>query len=535
MSQGTAALAPKANKIPFLFLLRYNTVMRATTPSYIAEFPLRTSAANERVLAVRLEAARHIYNACLGEALKRLALMRQSTDWQAARALPKGTARTALFKAAIARYGFTAASIQKHAEACRDACWIGAHLGSHDTQTTSLRAFTAVQKHAFGKRGRPRFKGCGRLHSVEGKGDAVIRLRWQDDKPVVLWDGLVLPLLRDPRDRDGWQEQALSCRTKYVRVLRRSVRGRTRWFAQLVQEGLAPRKERWPVGEGVIGLDLGPSTIAAVSETDAILERFCPTLADMDRIILRLQRAMDRSRRATNPDAFSADGTYHRGARITVRSRRYHLLQARKADLERRLPAERKRAHGELANRVLAQGNLINTEKISYRSFQKAFGRSVKRRAPSLFVSILKRKAASAGASVIEFVTRTTRLSQFSHDTGAYVKKPLSQRWHMFADGSRVQRDLYSAWLARFVDRDRLDASQCCAHWAAAEPLLRRAASGFYQSTSGAGFACPHVRQGVRADRPSKRAGRRAEAADAVAQARAAERTGPGTPRTPAL
>jgi Probable transposase. len=488
--------------------------MRAKPPSFIAEFPLRTSAADERVLAVRLEAARQIYNACLDQTLRRLALLRQSKDWQAAHAMPKGKERTAMFKATIARFGFTSASIQKHAETCRDSCWIGQHLGSHDTQTTSLRAFTAVQMHAFDKRGRPRFKGRNRLHSVEGKGDAVIRLRWQDEKPVVLWDGLVLPLQRDPRDRDGWQEQALSCRTKYVRVLRRNVRGRTRWYAQLVQEGQPPRKERRPVGEGVVGLDLGPSTIAAVSEADATLELFCPTVADMDRVIRRFQRAMDRSRRATNPDVFNPDGTYRRVARIAVRSRRYRRLQARKADLERRLAAERKRAQGELANRVLAQGNRIKTEKISYRSFQKAFGRSVKRRAPSLFVSILKRKAASAGAAVIEFATRTTRLSQFSHDTGEYVKKPLSQRWHQLADGTTVQRDLYSAWLARFVDRDRLDASQCIPHWAAAEPLLRRAASGFQQSASGTGFALPHVRKGVGADRPSKRVGRRNEAAD---------------------
>jgi len=71
------------------------------------------------------------------------------------------------------------------------------------------------------------------------------------------------------------------------------------------------------------------------------------------------------------------------------------------------------------------------------------FGRSVKRRAPSLFVSVLKRKAARAGVEAIEFSTRTTRLSRFSHDAGAYAKTPLSQRWHVFVDGRRVRRDLY--------------------------------------------------------------------------------------------
>ena len=224
---------------------------------------------------------------------------------------------------------------------------------------------------------------------------------------------------------------------------------------------------------------------------------------------------------------------------MTVRSRRYRVLAGKRAEAERRLAAERKRSQGELANRVLAQGNLIKMEKVSYRSFQKNFGRSVKRRAPSLFVSSLKRKAESAGASVLAFPTRTTRLSQFNHLTGEYVRKPLSQRWHRFADGNRVQRDLYAAWLARFVERDRLDASRCAKHWAAAEPLLRRAASGLTQSASGMGFAHPRARlgngTGVGADRASKREGLRDEAADAVANARAAESPHPTPLRTPWL
>jgi hypothetical protein len=66
-----------------------------------------------------------------------------------ARAIPKGEprsverkARAAVFKATLERFGFTSGSIQKFAEGCRG-CWIGDHLGSHDTQTTSLRAFRA--------------------------------------------------------------------------------------------------------------------------------------------------------------------------------------------------------------------------------------------------------------------------------------------------------------------------------------------------------------------------------------------------------
>jgi hypothetical protein len=284
----------------------------------------------------------------------------------------------------------------------------------------------------------------------------------------------------------------------------------------------------------VIGLDLGPSTIAAVSDREATLEPFCPSVQNHDREIRRFQRAMDRSRRATHPDCYGPDGTWKKGAKVQVRSRHVQRLRARKADLERSLASERRREHGELANRLLAQGDVVKLEKISYRSFQKNFGRSVRRRAPSRFVSILRRKAESAGGRMVEFGTRETRLSQYDHQTGHYVKKPLSQRWQVFGDGTRVQRDLYSAWLARFVENDRLDASQLKESWAAAEPLLGRAASGLEESASGRGFPRPHAKS-VGADRPSKRERRRREAVEDVAQARATESIGKGDLRIPAL
>jgi putative transposase len=64
--------------------------------------------------------------------------------------------------------------------------------------------------------------------------------------------------------------------------------------------------------------------------------------------------------------------------------------------------------------------------------------------APGAFISILRTAHA---CELIEFPTREA-VSQFNHE---YTKKPPSQRHHEFSDGSRVQRDLYSAYLASFV------------------------------------------------------------------------------------
>lgn len=98
--------------------------MCAATPSFIAEFPLSVTSADDAELCVRFDAARNIYNACLGESLRRLKLMRESKVWRAARTKPKGKARTDAFRAAQMAFGFTGTAIQKFAERCRDACWI---------------------------------------------------------------------------------------------------------------------------------------------------------------------------------------------------------------------------------------------------------------------------------------------------------------------------------------------------------------------------------------------------------------------------
>jgi len=474
---------------------------RESTPAFVCELPLQTTPADERDLAIRLDMARQTYNACLGESLRLLALMRESRDWQRAQAMPKGKERSACFRKVINRFDFTPSALDRFAISCKNACSVGDHLGPHETQATARRAFSAVRQHAFGTRGRPRFKGYRGLHSIEGKTNTA-GIRWRDGR--IEWHGLSIPVLFDPRDRDNWQATALASKTKYCRVIRRTIRGWDRWSVQLVQEGTPPRKARQAIGREIVGLDIGPSTIAIVGKTNAALVQFCPTIEQPWRKVRTLQRSLDRSRRATNPENYHEDGTVKKGARTWTRSSRYRDLQAQLGETERCLASERKRSHGELANQVLALGNVVKTEKISYRSFQKHFGRSVKVRAPGMFVGVVRRKAESAGGGLETFSTRTTKLSQVCL-CGCVEKKPLSQRIHRCTCGvGPVQRDLFSGFLARFVSDNTLDARQAVLAWPGAEPLLQRAASSVSQPASGGGIAVSHAVHGVRAGRPLK-------------------------------
>jgi len=152
------------------------------------------------------------------------------------------------------------------------------------------------------------------------------------------------------------------------------------------------RKPEHAIGTETVGLDIGPSTIAVVGETQASLEQFCEPVARDHKRIRRLQRKLDRQRRANNPDCYDEQGRAIKGKRPKNKSRRQQDTQAELAELFRREAAHRKTLHGQMANRIIAIGTHIHTEKLSYRGFQKLYGKSISVRAPRTFLSILTRK-----------------------------------------------------------------------------------------------------------------------------------------------
>lgn len=524
---------------------------RRGTPTFIVELPLVVSARDEREMLVRLELARQLFNACLGEALRRLDLMRESLAYARARAMPKALGkkpnkeRAAAFAALRHAFGFTSDAISAFGTQCKnEAKWndgrarTDPRLGAHECQRIAERAFTAAEMYAFGVRGRPRFKGKTRpLHSLEGK-SAGSSVCWNAGAGCLEWGGLRLAALLPPDGRDPWLEQGLRARTKFARVVWRIVRGERRWFVQLAQEGLAPLKYQ-TIDGGLVGLDVGPSTVAVYSEQGAGLAPLAPEVAQPWALSRRLQRSMDRSRRSTNPQCFNTNGTWKRGAKVEVRSKRYEQLRQALAETERVLEARRKRSHGTLANRILACGNVLQGEKLSYTAFQKSFGRSTKVRAPGSLMALLRRKAERAGGELRELDTWSLKLSQYDHTTNTCTKKALSERWHVLGDGSGVvQRDMYSAFLAAVADQSAIHSSRALAAWPAAQSLLGRAGWMRQQpvsvasllATASDGFGLPAPERVAR-----QRASATGDASDVVVGRREPKRVCEDGPRTPWL
>jgi hypothetical protein len=187
-----------------------------------------------------------------------------------------------------------------------------------------------------------------------------------------------------------------------------------------------------------------------------------------------------------NPNNYVQDGTIKKGRKTWKKSARYKKISSKLAEVERKLAARRKTEHGILANQVLGLGTVIQTEALSYKAFQRRYGKSVKDRAPGAFITLLKRKAENAGGALRELNTRQLRMSQYDHENETYEKKALNERWHRLrSSGAFVQRDSYSAYLAQNVRDTEHNPSQLRDNWPTAEALLRRAGLCFDQRTKG--------------------------------------------------
>jgi hypothetical protein len=179
----------------------------------------------ERHVRAHLEAARCLYNALLGEAMKRLRRMRNDPAWNKARALPRSQKqeRAQAFSALRKTYHFSEYELHDYAKDAR-CSWIAEHIESTMAQTLATRAYRAANRVCVGKAKRVRFRSQGRgIDSVEGKrNDVGMRFVLDPnagDGGFLIWNEQVVPALinwRDPVVQHGLRHSI-----KYVRLVRR--------------------------------------------------------------------------------------------------------------------------------------------------------------------------------------------------------------------------------------------------------------------------------------------------------------------------
>ncbi|KFL43942.1 transposase [Lysinibacillus sp. BF-4] len=450
------------------------------TPSYVLTLRLKTESFQEDILNKRFEISRKMYNACLNELYKRYRTMQQSKAFQKAKKMKKGKERNAIFRELNIQFGLTEYAI--HAFLTPMNQRFKGNIDSQAGQKIGTRVFNAFQKMMFGEAKKVYFKRYGEIESVEGKSNKT-GIRFVNN--TLIWKGLSIPVI--VRKQDVYAHLALQDKVKYVRIKRAFLKGKYVYYAQLVLEGIPPQSYnseglKQQVGIGRVGIDIGTSTIAVCSEKQAMLKVLAPNVQTYEPVIQRIQRKMDRSKRATNPFKYNEDGTINRSNREKwVYSNRYVKLRNQYRELHRKNRMVRKQDHESLSNQLLLMGDTFFVEKMSFKGLQKRsnkteknkkgrfkkkkrFGRTLSNRAPSMLLSCLERKLEYNGLKLNKVNTTKVRASQYNHFDDTYTKKSLSKRWNDFG-GILIQRDLYSSFLLMNMvhdkDLDKIDRDLC--------------------------------------------------------------------------
>lgn len=457
---------------------------------------LRSTEYEKSVIDKRFHAVSHIHNVCVKHAKKLLLQLDYDKEYQSWRSeycvlskqkeLSKADRmrKLELSKQMSARrqeIGLSKWALQSYIKVCGKR--YSRLISSQQVQAEAANVWAGVEKCLFSKGKDIHFKKFMDFDTIGGKSN-LNGARLNTDTMTVSWLGLELKcyLPKKASDRD-YIFEALDHKISYCTIKRMMFSNGWRYYLVVTLDGDAPHREH-KTKTGVMGIDPGVSTMAAVSDTACILEELTPDVDVYEKQIYMLERHMEASRRISNPDNFNPDGTIkkRKDCKPWVFSNSYEAARRKLKTLYRKKSAYILYSHRNLCNRLLENADSFIVEKMNYaalakRSFKterqdkptdvvqkdgtvktvnkfkckKRFGRSINRRSPSRFLSELKRKAESSGGTYMEVNTQTFKASQYNHVTDECVKVPLSQRFKLIGNDN-VQRDLYSAFLIKNTD-----------------------------------------------------------------------------------
>ena len=270
------------------------------TDTFVVELGLSVEDQVNQKLCKALDLQLHCYNGVMSFAHKSLKSMRSSKRWQAAYKLPKNTDRLKKLSELNKKYHLTEFDLMKQAPRVCNAMHRD-EIGAHEAQCIGRDVWRAVEPFLFKQSGMPRFKSARRgINTISGTDNKDIsfdivqlvpdapqpqrkrlpevevrngsKFLVTDDKykptkikqtchclpkkpkaarPLLYWRGYYIPIryketpyYRAAFSKDSNPDNPLTGdnlkRVKFCRIVRRSLKGKKRWFVQIYLEGKPP-------------------------------------------------------------------------------------------------------------------------------------------------------------------------------------------------------------------------------------------------------------------------------------------------------
>lgn len=450
--------------------------------SFVLTLDLKTQLFQENILNKRFEIARNIYNSILSISLKRYKRMIHSPEYkqiiQQLKQCKNDKERKSLYKQMNqlrVEYKLSEYSLDTDVKLMQH--HFKDNIDAFTAQKIVTRVWIAFEKVIFSDGRKVHFKKYGQINSVEGKSNDT-GIKFKDNQ--LLWNGLRIPVAL----KTDYDKEALTNKICYCRIIRKFIKGKYKYYIQLILQGVSPYKIDYETGEirhttgyGKVGIDIGTQTIAVSSNTDVKLLELADRVNNIEKQKRRILRYMDRSRHVSNPGNFNKDGTIKKQGNkkvIWIKSNKYIKAQNKLKELYRKQADVRRQCHNEMCNWLISLGNEFYVEDMNYKGLQsrskkteknekgkfkkkKRFGKSLANKAPSMLLTILNNKLKYQDNTLIKVNTWELKASQYNHLNGEYNKKKLSQRWNELeyqGNKLRIQRDMYSAFLIQHVNDD---------------------------------------------------------------------------------
>ena len=441
------------------------------------ELPLQTEIWQEHIIEKRFAIMEHLKNQLIAKELRRLKNLERTKEYRnlidEINNTPKEK-RKALFSkrrkllkdSGFSEYDFKDdiagknSLMQKH---------FIEHIATQIAHKLASDVWRSFDKFLFGNGRFIHFSKRGSLRSVASQKNGN-GMTYKNG--YFIWNGgqsknkIILKIKVTP-PKNEYEKEMLSKKIKYLRIVKKWVKTRYKYYLQFALEGKPVKKDRI-VNKGNVGIDIGTQTVA-ISSADSVKILELADKIDKNHTKKKiLQRKMDRSRRYTNPQNYNEDGTIKKppkGQRFSwYKSKKYIQLAGKVRELERKNADIRKYQHTCLANWILSLGDTVYVEQMNFSGLQrraketkidkngkyakkKRYGKSLANKAPSMFLTILESKLNQYGGQLNKINTYEFKASQYDHTDDTFTKHNRSERWHILSNGDKNQRDLYSAFL----------------------------------------------------------------------------------------
>ena len=458
---------------------------------HTVRLPLSTTEYDVQVIEKRFHAISHIHNVLVKHANKCLKKLSYDKEYQSLKneyytLLKKNKLSKAekSYKKQLSQkmtddirsYGLSEYDFQAYIKVC--ARQFRKCLASQQVQKEATRVWRGVEDVLYGNGKELHFKKFRDFNTICGKTNTN-GVKFYKDICSIEWLGLNIRC-KLPKDK-GYILEALDSDISYCEIERKMFPNGWHYYVVVYLKGDAPHKLKTTGTDyNITGVDIGTSTVAAVSDNRLTLKELAPKCMDYNQRIEKLLRSMDISKRISNPNKYKPDGTIDKSDHDRwIYSKTYLKKLNKLKSLYRQKSAYIKQSHEEMINRLLEDSVNYIVEDMSFKGLQrnakstersgkvsdikqkdgsvkqiykykrkKRFGKSLNNRAPASFITILMRKVTLYGGNVYKVDTKQFKASQYNHATDDYVKPELSER-DKLVDGHIVQRDLYSAFLLK--------------------------------------------------------------------------------------